>query len=275
MREVWIKNDAANPTHSFKDRVVAVAIAKAQELGFETVACASTGNLANAVAAQQRPPAWNPTSSFPPTSKSRSCSRPASTGRSSRHQRQLRRRQPALHAALPRRGLGVRERQPAPLLRRGLEDGRLRDVEQLGWELPDRIVCPVASGSLFTKIAAGSRVARAGPRRGGAAPFNGAQAEDATRSRRVRERWDVCKPQRPDTIAKSLAIGNPADGLRARARARDRRRDQRGLRRRDPRGSAARRDDWVFTETAGGVTTAVLAKLAQGGEIGGDERVVR
>src|SRR5215207_9837095 len=79
--ELWIKNDAANPTHSFKDRVVAVAVAKAQELGFDTVACASTGNLANAVAAHAAAAGLDSYVFVPATSRSRSCSRLASTAR--------------------------------------------------------------------------------------------------------------------------------------------------------------------------------------------------
>ena len=120
-------------------------------------------------------------------------------------------------------------------------------VEQLGWELPDRVVCPIASGSLFTKIGQRlQRVARPRPGRGRAAGLQrrpGARA--AARSPTAfAEGWDVCKPQRPDTIAKSLAIGDPADGPYALELARaHRRRDRVGHRRRDPRRDpAARRD---------------------------------
>ena len=126
--ELWVKNDAANPTHSFKDRVVAVAVAKAQELGFETVACASTGNLANAVAAHAAAAGLDSYVFVPVQPRGAEAAR---HGRL-RHQprwraRQLRRRQPPLHPALRGAPVGVREREPAPVLRRGLEDARLRD----------------------------------------------------------------------------------------------------------------------------------------------------
>ena len=144
--EVWVKNDAANPTHSFKDRVVSVAIAKARELGFDTVACASTGNLANAVAAHAAAAGLRVL---------RLRARRPRGAEAARHRRlrdqpgrgagQLRRRQPPLHRALRAAAVGVRQRQPAPLLRGGLEDARLRDgraarlVASRPGRLPDRV----------------------------------------------------------------------------------------------------------------------------------------
>ena len=152
-------------------------------------------------------------------------------------------------------------------------------AEQLGWEVPDRIVAPIASGSLFTKIASGfeewielglvdGRPCRrsTAPRPTGCSPVATAFAAGQ----------DVCRPVKPDTIAKSLAIGNPADGPYALDLARrtggvDRRRH----RRRDPPGIRLLAETTgIFTETAGGVTTAVLAKLAERGDIDPDERVV-
>src|SRR5207248_1567643 len=152
-------------------------------------------------------------------------------------------------------------------------------AEQLGFELPDRVVAPVASGSLFTKIARGFQEWREVGILDGELPrFNGAQAEgccpvaDAFEAGR-----DVCRPVRfPDTIAKSLAIGDPADGPYALDLARR------------TRGSITAVDDdeihagirllaettGIFTETAGGGTTAVLHKLAERGDIDSDERVV-
>jgi threonine synthase len=151
-------------------------------------------------------------------------------------------------------------------------------AEQLGWELPDRVVAPVASGSLFTKIARGfDEWLEVGLVKGDLPVFNGAQALGCSP---VAEAWeqgrDFCKPQRPETIAKSLAIGNPADGPYAL-----------DLAKRSHGGIDSVTDDeiragikllahttGVFTETAGGVTTAVLKKLADRGDIGADERVV-
>ena len=140
--EVWVKNETANPTHSFKDRVVSVALARAQELGFQTIACASTGNLANAVAAHAAA-AGLPAYVLIPADLEEA--KILATGRlrrqRGRDQGQLRRRQPALHRAgrRPRR-LGVRQRQRAALLRRGLQDARLRGrrAARLGAARPRR-----------------------------------------------------------------------------------------------------------------------------------------
>ena len=151
-------------------------------------------------------------------------------------------------------------------------------AEQLGWELPDRCVVPIASGSLFTKIARGFEEWRElGLLEGELPRMNGAQAEGCSPvARAFADGHDVCRPVKPDTIAKSLAIGNPADGPYAL-----------DLARRSGGGVDAVSDEeiragikllaettGVFTETAGGVTTAVLAKLAERGEIDPDERVV-
>jgi threonine synthase len=151
-------------------------------------------------------------------------------------------------------------------------------AEQLGFSLPDRVVCPVASGSLFTKIARGfSDWIELGLVEGELPVFNGAQAEGCSPVAQAFEAgYDIVRPVRPDTIAKSLAIGNPADGVFALDVAR-----QTG-------GSIDSVSDeeivegikllaettGIFTETAGGVTTAVLQKLAERGDIGPDERVV-
>jgi threonine synthase len=151
-------------------------------------------------------------------------------------------------------------------------------AEGLGFELPDRVVAPIASGSLFTKIARGFEEWReVGLVRGDAPAMNGAQAEGCSPVAHAYESgWDVCKPVKPDTIAKSLAIGNPADGPYALE-----------LARRSGGSVDAVTDDEVragirllaettgiFTETAGGVTTATLAKLAERGDIDPGERVV-
>ena len=151
-------------------------------------------------------------------------------------------------------------------------------AEQLGWELPDRIVSPVASGSLFTKVARGFEEWReVGLVKGELPVFDGAQAEGCSPVAQAFEAGhEVCRPVRPSTIAKSLAIGNPADGPYAL-----------DLARRSGGGIDAVNDDeiragirllaettGIFTETAGGVTTAVLRKLAERGDIDPSERVV-
>jgi threonine synthase len=151
-------------------------------------------------------------------------------------------------------------------------------VEQLGFELPDRVVCPIASGSLFTKIARGfEEWLELGLVEGELPTFNGAQATGCSPVATAFEAGqDFCRPVKPDTIAKSLAIGNPADGPYALDLARrsggaidsvtdDEIRE--GI-------TLLARTTGIFTETAGGVTVAVLAKLAQRGDIDPDERVV-
>jgi threonine synthase len=151
-------------------------------------------------------------------------------------------------------------------------------AEQLGFELPDRVVCPVASGSLFTQIAKGfEEWIELGLIEGSLPTFNGAQASGCSPvADAFQEGHEVCRPVRPDTIAKSLAIGNPADGVFAL-----------DLARRTGGSIDAVSDEeiiggikllaettGIFTETAGGVTTAVLKKLADRGDIGPEERVV-
>jgi threonine synthase len=152
-------------------------------------------------------------------------------------------------------------------------------AEQLGFELPDRVVVPVASGSLFTRIAGGfEEWLDVGLLEGELPTFNGAQAQGcAPVAEAFAEGKDVCRPVRhPETIAKSLAIGNPADGVFALDLARrtggaiDAVTDEEivdGIR-------LLAETTGIFTETAGGVTTAVLRKLAERGDIGPEERVV-
>ena len=151
-------------------------------------------------------------------------------------------------------------------------------VEQLGWSIPDRIVCPVASGSLFTKIGKGlSEWLDLGLVEGELPAFNGAQADGCNP---VAEAYaaghDVCRPQRPETIAKSLAIGNPADGAYALDLARETEGSIESVSDDEIRAGIRllAETTGIFTETAGGVTTAVLAKLAEAGAISGSERVV-
>ncbi len=151
-------------------------------------------------------------------------------------------------------------------------------AEQLGWSLPDRVVCPIASGSLFTRIGRGfSEWLELGLVEGELPAFSGAQAEGCGPvAEAYGQGWEICKPARPDTIAKSLAIGDPADGPYALELARrtggeveavtdDEIRD--GIR-------LLAETTGIFTETAGGVTVATLRKLAEAGRIDSSERVV-
>jgi len=277
--EVWIKNDAANPTHSFKDRVVAVALAKARELGYETVACASTGNLANAVAAHAAAAGLESYVFVPSDLEEQKLLATGVYGTRligvKGSYDDVNRLCTELAETRPWAFVNVNLR---PFYAEGSKTIAFEIVEQLGWELPDRVVCPIASGSLFTKIARGfDEWLELGLVTGELPIFSGAQAAGCNPVAEAYEQgWDACKPQRPSTIAKSLAIGNPADGPYAVE-----------LARRTGGSVEAVTDDeiragirllaettGIFTETAGGVTTAVLAKLAAAGAIDPSERVV-
>jgi threonine synthase len=277
--ELWIKNDAANPTHSFKDRVVAVAVAKAKELGFETVACASTGNLANAVAAHAAAAGLDSYVFVPADLEEQKLLATGIYGTNLVGIRgtydEVNRLCTELSQTRPWAFVNVNLR---PYYSEGSKTLAFETIEQLGWKLPDRVVAPIASGSLFTKLAKGMREWLELGVVGGEVPtFCGAQAQGCSPvATAFAEGWDVCKPQRPDTIAKSLAIGDPADGPYALDLARstggviDSVTDDEiraGIR-------LLAETTGVFTETAGGVTIGVLAKLAEAGAIGSDERVV-
>ena len=281
LREVYVKNDAANPTHSFKDRVVSVALAKARELGFEVVACASTGNLAGAVAAHA---AANGLESYVFVPADLEEQKLLSTGVYGTNLVKVRGsyddvNRLCMELAAEREAWAFVNVNVRPYYAEGSKTLGYEIAEQLSFTLPDRVVVPIASGSLFTKIARGFQEwQEVGLLPPGELPvFNGAQgAGCAPVATAFAEGRDVCRPVRPSGIAKSLAIGNPADGPYAL-----------DLARRTGGSIDAVTDDeirWgirllaettgVFTETAGGVTTAVLAKLAARGDIDPDERVV-
>src|SRR5215217_5456399 len=279
LREVWVKNDAANPTHSFKDRVVTVALAKARELGFQVVACASTGNLANAVAAHAAAAGLESYVFIPADLEEQKVLATGVYGTKLVAVRgnydDVNRLCTELSGERDWAFVNVNLR---PYYAEGSKTIAFEVAEQLGFELPDRIVAPVASGSLFTKIARGfEEWLEVGLLEGELPAFNGAQADGCSPVAQAYEAGhEVCKPVRPETIAKSLAIGNPADGPYAL-----------DLARRSGGGVDSVTDDeirdgirllaettGIFTETAGGVTAATLAKLAAEGRIGSDERVV-
>ena len=277
--EVWVKNDTANPTHSFKDRVVAVAVAKAQELGYEVVACPSTGNLANAVAAHSAAAGLESYVFIPADLEEQKI---LATGVYGTNLVAVRGNYDDVNRLCTELS-GDREWafvnvNVRPYYAEGSKTLAFEIAEQLGFELPDRIVAPIASGSLFTKIGRGlEEWLEVGLVEGELPTFNGAQAAGCDPVASAFEAGhDVCRPVRPDTIAKSLAIGNPADGPYALDLARrsggavdsvtdDEIRE--GIR-------LLARTTGIFTETAGGVTTATLRKLAERGDIGADERVV-
>jgi threonine synthase len=277
--EVWVKNDTANPTHSFKDRVVAVAVAKAQELGYEVVACPSTGNLANAVAAHSAAAGLESYVFIPADLEEQKVLATGAYGTNLVAVRgtydDVNRLCTELSGDREWAFVNVNVR---PYYAEGSKTLAFEIAEQLGFELPDRIVAPIASGSLFTKLGRGfEEWLEVGLVEGELPTFNGAQAAGcAPVASAFEQGHEVCRPVRPDTIAKSLAIGNPADGPYAL-----------DLARRSGGGVDSVTDDeiregirllarttGIFTETAGGVTTATLRKLAERGAIGSDERVV-
>ena len=272
LREVWVKNETANPTHSFKDRVVSVALARARELGFETVACASTGNLAGAVAAHAAA-AGLPAFVFVPADLEEE--KILSAGAYGARIVGIRgsyddvnRVCTELSADKPWAFVNVNVR---PYYAEGSKTLAYETAEQLGWELPDRVVAPIASGSLFTKVARGfEEWIDAGLLDGRVPVMNGAQAEGCSPvARAFADGHDVCRPVRPDTIAKSLAIGNPADGIYVLDICR-----RTGGAVEDIGDDEVReaivllaRTEGIFTETAGGTTIGVLKKLVDSGQL--------
>src|SRR5579872_5589559 len=277
--ELWIKNDAANPTHSFKDRVVSVALARAQELGFTTIACASTGNLANAVAAHASAAGLESFVFIPSDLEEQKV---LATGIYGANMVAVRGNYDDVNRLCTELAhehewafVNINMR---PYYSEGSKTLAYETAEQLGFEIPDRVVAPIASGSLFTKIARGfEEWLEIGLLEGELPVFHGAQAAGCSPvATAFAAGQDFCRPVKPDTIAKSLAIGNPADGPYALDLARRTTGTIESVSDEEIREGIKllARTTGIFTETAGGVTTAVLAKLADAGQIDPDERVV-
>lgn len=280
LRDVWVKNDTANPTHSFKDRVVSVALEKAKQLGYEVVACASTGNLANSVAAHASAHGLQSYVFVPSDLEEQKIVATAIYGTTllavEGNYDDVNRLCMELASERPWAFVNVNVR---PYYSEGSKTLAYEVAEQLGWTLPDRCIVPIASGSLYTKINRGFRdLIETGLVDERQLPvLNGAQAAGCGPVAAAFEAGlDFVAPVRPKTIAKSLAIGNPADGVFALDVARS------------TGGSISAVSEeeilegiellaqttGIFTETAGGVTTAVLTKLARAGQIDPSERVV-
>ena len=280
MKELWVKDDSVcHPTLSFKDRVVAVALTKAKELGFKTVACASTGNLAGSVSAQA---AWAGLNRFifiPADlelgkvigSLTYAPNLVAVEGNYDDVNR--------LCAEIAARyrwafvNINIR-----PYYAEGSKTYGYEVMEQLGWRAPKHIVVPVASGSLLVKIwKAFNEFKKLGLIDSLNSKIYAAQAEGCSPIvTAFRQKSEIIKPVKPKTIAKSLAIGNPADG----PYALDAMRESGGT------GEAVSDQEiidgikllasteGIFTETAGGVTVAVARKLVENGVIPKDESCV-
>ena len=223
--EVWLKNDTRNPTNSFKDRVTSVALSKALEFGFKTVACASTGNLANSVAAHAAHAGLRSYVFIPSDLEAGKIVTTSVYGGNVVAVRgnydDVNRLCAELASTYEWAFVNVNMR---PFYAEGSKTLAFETAEQLGWQTPDHVVVPVASGSLLTKIHKGfHELYRVGlldsePQ----VRVSGAQAEGCSPvARAFAEGSDTIRPVKPSTIAKSLAIGNPADGYFALDTVRD------------------------------------------------------
>jgi threonine synthase len=280
LEELYLKDDTVNPTYSFKDRPASVAVSKAMELGYGVVGCASTGNLAAATAAHSAK-AGLPCYVFIPkgiegTKVSQAIAYGARIIRVSGTYDEA---NAAASRAAERFGWALVNINVRPYYVEGSKSLAFEVCEQLGWEAPDHVIVPIGSGALLNAIAKGFGELRdlgliegQGPKISGAQGLGCSPVVDAFKSGR-----DYIEPvEAPNTIAKSLAIGDPGDGIYALRRIRDS----------GGRAEAASdaeiaeairllgRTEGLFAEPAGAVTVAALKKLIAAGAVGRDERVV-
>src|SRR3990172_1612081 len=271
--ELYIKNDTVNhPTLSFKDRVVAVALTNAKEFKFDPVACASTGNLANAVAAHAAQAGLRCYVFIPYDLESAKVLgnliyKPTVVAVEGNYD-DVNRLCSEIVGEYPWAFVNINIR---PYYAEGSKTIAYETVEQMGWRTPDQVVVPVASGSLLTKIWKGFKeMERLGLIGKVSTRINGAQAEGcAPVTAAFKEKRDFIRPVRPKTIAKSLAIGNPADGYYALKTVQESEGYLESVS--DPEIiegiQLLAKTEGVFAETAGGVTVAVLKKLVREGII--------
>jgi threonine synthase len=273
LTRLWVKDDSTNPTNSFKDRVVACALSAAREFGSKVFACPSTGNLANAVAAAGAR-AGIKTVVFIPSNletpkKVNSAVYTENLVAVEGNYDDVNKL--ASEIAGEEDGWAFVNVNVRPFYAEGSKTLGYEIAEQLGWRLPDQIVIPVASGSQLTKVHKAFReLVDLGLVDDKPVKIFGAQATGCSPvSEAFREGWDVVRPQRPDTIAKSLAIGNPADGIYVLDICR-----QTGGAVADISDDEVRegivllaRTEGIFTETAGGTTVGVLKKLVETGQL--------
>jgi threonine synthase len=279
MRRLWVKDDSGNPTHSFKDRVVAVALANGRRLGVTTIACASTGNLANAVAAAAARAGLGSVVFVPSDLEDGKIVTTSVYGGTlvaiDGSYDDVNRLCSEVAFDVDWGFVNVTLR---PYYAEGSKTLGYEVAEQLGWRLPEQVVVPIASGSLLTKVdKAFGELGSLGLVEPTPYRVFGAQAAGcAPVSTAWKAGHDVVRPVRPDTIAKSLAIGNPADGPYALDVAR--------------RTGGAIEDvadaevvegirllaatEGIFGETAGGVTVATLRKLLAAGQLDPDAETV-
>lgn len=280
IRELWIKNDTVNyPTLSFKDRVVSVALSRARELGFETVACASTGNLANSVAANAAAAGLTAYVFIPDDLEQGKVVNSlvynphviAIKG----HYDEVNRLCAEIAGKFPWAFVNVNMR---PYYAEGSKSMGFEIMEQLNWEIPKHTVVCMASGSLLTKIHKSyQEFTKLGLVKDRDFKIHGAQATGCSPITTAQKAGlDFFKPVKPDTIAKSLAIGTPADGFYA----------LRCMKQTGGAGDDVTDDEiregicmlaeceGIFAETAGGVTVGVAKKLIASGKIPADDSAV-
>jgi len=280
VKELYIKNDAVcYPTLSFKDRVVSVALSKAKEFGFEIVSCASTGNLANSVSALS---ASSGLQSYIFIPKDLEQSKIVGTSiydtnlvEVNGHYDDVSRLCSEIAGSF---GWGFVNINLRPYYAEGSKSFAFEFMEQLDWKVPDNVVIPMASGSLLTKIwKAINEFHKVGLIDSPSTKIFGAQAKGCSPiSTAVKNEWEMFKPQKPDTIAKSISIGNPADGYYAIKAIRDSRGWAEDVT--DPEIiegiKLLAETEGIFTETAGGVTVAVTKKLLKNNQINKNESIL-
>jgi threonine synthase len=280
VKELWLKDDTRNPTGSFKDRVVSVALSSARRLGFSTAACASTGNLATSVAAHAAFIGWPSITIIPADLEKSKIAMTAIFGGTvlgvEGNYDDVNRLCVELVAEHP--DWAFANVNLRPYYAEGSKTLAYEICEQLGWRTPDQVVVPVASGSQLTKVARGFReFIHLGLVDGQAPVLFGAQATGCSPiATAFAEGAEFVTPQRPNTIARSLAIGNPADGpyvldeLRANGGDCGSVPDSEIL---ECIGLLAETEG-VFAETAGGVTIASLRQMINRGTIDRDKSIV-
>jgi threonine synthase len=276
---LWIKNDTTNPTWSFKDRVVSVAIARARQFGFEAMACASTGNLANSVSAHSAAAGMDAYVFIPHDLEEGKVVGSAIYAPTlvmvDGNYDDVNRLCTELAGSRPWAFVNINVR---PYYAEGSRTLAYEVAEQLGWRAPQHVVAPMASGSLFTKIWKGfQELQKVGLIEEPRTRMSGAQAAGCSPIATAYQAGTLnFVPQKPNTIARSLAIGNPADGYYA-------------LKVMEETGGGAEmatddeivagvkllaETEGVFAETAGGVTVACLKRLVASGAIRRDEETV-
>jgi threonine synthase len=276
--ELYLKLETANPTHSFKDRVVAVATAKARELGLTTLACSSTGNLANAVAARAAAEGLDAAVFCPADLEPEKLTATAVYGATlyavDGTYDDCSRLTIELSFELPWAFVNVGLRS---YYAEGSKTLAYEVAEQLGWALPDVVVCPIASGSLYSKLNQGfSELLDLGVVEGRVPRLVGAQAAGCAPVATAFADGGAVRPVRPDTVARSLAIGAPADGDLAVATARETGGAIHAVAEEAVGESMALLAETagVFGETAAGVTLGALREAVAAGGAGPDDRVV-